>query len=349
MVPAMRACYFTMKIDPSVILDPEPSVAPETAPTIDDYPDFTWRYKPLVEAFICTKTTEVDKRCRLIKTDSIANYSMKKGELHPLTNLPAESEAEAEAVPVRPMAERKIALKFFQHVTAHASRLHDHEDGLLLKPKDCFDLEVSKLQLRLLNPIPYDVLLGSIMDETLGAKSKKKIPKRRINFISCNPNSYCRSMNNPAALAQVEEAAELAGVLGGIRTEIDDKKTAAKNKKKKKDRQKRANKRKRNADLKKKKKELLPEQQEHLSKGMVHVKTLSNTILKGILRYRFDVPGTAQMDKATLLSGIEEKLASVTGATAEEEEDPSDSESEQSKRSNASSSSDEEEGPQEGL
>jgi hypothetical protein len=352
MVPAMRACYFTMKIDPSVILDPEPAVATEPSPTIDDFPDFTWRYKPLLDAFMSTKRTEVDRRCRLIQTDLIANYSMKKGELHPLTNLPAESEAEAEAeaVPVRPMAERKIALKFFQHVTAHASRLHDHEDGLLLKPKDCFDLEVSKLQLRLLNPIPYDVLLGSIMDETLGAKSKKKIPKRRINFISCNPNSYCRSMNNPAALAQVEEAAELAGVLGGIRTEIDDKKTAAKNKKKKKDRQKRANKRKRNADLKKKKKELLPEQQEHLSKGMVHVKTLSNTILKGILRYRFDVPGTAQMDKATLLSGIEERLASVTAnPTTPAEEEQSDSESGQSNDASSSSEEEEDEAPQEGL
>jgi hypothetical protein len=343
-----------MQIDPSVILDPEPAVAPEPAPTIDDYPEFTWRYKPFLEAFISTKRTEVDKRCRLIKTDSIANYSMKKGELHPLTNLPAESEAESEAEEeaetVRPMADRQVALKFFHHVTAHASRLHDHDDNLL-KPKDCFDVEISKLQLRLLNPKPIDVLLGSIMDETLGSKAKKKVPKRRINFIAGNPNSYCRSMNNPAALAQVEEAAELAGVLGGIRAEIDSKKTAARNSKKKRDRKKKANKRRKDRALKKKKKELLPEQEEHLSQGMEHVKTLPNKILIDILRYRFDAK-TTNMAKKELLSAIEERMSAPAAAAAPEEADEDTSDSESGQSNDASSSSEEEEeeeGPQEGL
>jgi hypothetical protein len=346
-VAHIRSSYLAAKIDPLVFKTETRVVVATDAPTtIDAYPEFSWRPVNMVAEYVESKFTVLDKKYTISTADSIDNFHLSRSSnLEPVNKRQRLSYETRE----RPKSGRSITSQYFDHIANFVCRTHNHESGLPLRPQDWVNIEITKQQQRLLQPLPYDVLIGSLMEETMGERAKKKVAKRRLDAISGNVAAYCRSLNNPGQLEKVKEAAGVASIVGAIRADYDAEKEDRSKKKKKETKEKKARRKKKEAELKKKKRELLPEQQEHLSKGMVHLKTLNNTILKGILRYRFDVPGTAQMDKGKLLSGIEEKLASVTGATAEEEEDPSDSESEQSKRSNASSSSDEEEGPQEGL
>lgn len=60
----------------------------------------------------------------------------------------------------------------------------------------------SEDQLHLFNPSPCDVLVGTVIEDTVGAGTKK-IAKRKLDVIGGNGASYCRSPNNPEQLEKI--------------------------------------------------------------------------------------------------------------------------------------------------
>lgn len=72
-----------------------------------------------------------------------------------------------------------------------------------------------------MQPSPYDVLLGSLMEDAVGERAKKKVAKRRLDMIAGNAANYSRSLNNPKQLEQVEEYTELIASLSLLQAEKD--------------------------------------------------------------------------------------------------------------------------------
>ena len=75
------------------------------------------------------------------------------------------------------------------------------------------DVDTTKYQCRLLNTTPLDCIAGYIMDDAVGERNLKRLPKIRLNFIDGSISSYCSILNSPKRLEQIRQAKKLASVL----------------------------------------------------------------------------------------------------------------------------------------
>jgi hypothetical protein len=98
-----------------------------------------------------------------------------------------------------------------------------------LQPSAYLNVKFSQQQLEFLNPTPGDVLVGNILQDSIGQNAKKKIPKRRIDTITGNVYSFSWSLNSAETLDLVVDTKKLASCLASISAAKDAAKDAAKN------------------------------------------------------------------------------------------------------------------------
>jgi hypothetical protein len=130
------------------------------------------------------------------------------------------------------VASEDTAYAYHRHITNYVAQQHGARTRgqSFLVPSAYLDVEVMDDQRFLFQPTAADMLLGSILEDSIGQNAKKKIPKRRINFLSGNIASYSQSLNNPAALDQIINTNNLANCLVMISEYKEAAKDAAKEK-----------------------------------------------------------------------------------------------------------------------
>jgi hypothetical protein len=130
-------------------------------------------------------------------------------------------------------ASEDTAYAYCRHITNYVAQQHcaRTRGQSFLVPSAYLDVEVTDDQHFLFQPAAADVLLGSILEDSIGQNAKKKIIKRRINCLSGNIASYSRSLNNPAALDQIIHTNNLTNCLAMTSEYKEAAKDAAKEKK----------------------------------------------------------------------------------------------------------------------
>jgi hypothetical protein len=68
----------------------------------------------------------------------------------------------------------------------------------------------------LLQPTAADVLVGNLLEDSLGKNAKKKIPLWHINFMSGKVASYSQVLNNSEVLKHIEDANMLSACISTI-------------------------------------------------------------------------------------------------------------------------------------
>jgi hypothetical protein len=195
-----RGCYHTSKIDPSVFVEPEPdkTVAIEIV-SQETLNAFRWNPKIHMDA-IRRETTRGH------------NGSL----LGPCGG-----------------ASCKTANAFFSHITNFVSQRHSviTRGHQFLEPRAYLNVEITDEQCYLLQPTAADFLVGNLFKDSLGQNAKKKIPSRRINFMSGNVASYSRVLNNSEVLRHIEDATMLSACISMISESRELAMDAAKEKK----------------------------------------------------------------------------------------------------------------------
>ena len=110
-------------------------------------------------------------------------------------------------------------LKWFKYLSNQACNTHWGKATEPLRQSAYLGLEISKDQLELLNPSIGDLMLSKMEEDTIGAKAKKKIARRRHDFIDGSAKSYAKILNCPTRMRRLEDynkmQACLAEVLAG--------------------------------------------------------------------------------------------------------------------------------------
>ena len=78
------------------------------------------------------------------------------------------------------------------------------------------DVGISKYQYRLLNPTPLEFITGYIVDDSVGDRALKILPRQRLNLIDDCISGYCCILNYPEWLHTINKANKLASVLVDI-------------------------------------------------------------------------------------------------------------------------------------
>ena len=184
---------------------------------------------------------------------------------------------------------------------------------------------MSEDQLFYLNPTPGDILVGNILQDSVGQNAKKKIAKRRIDFITGNIASYSRSLNNAATLDHIIDTNKLASCLSTVIAAKDAVKAAAKDKRETDTKAKAAKKTQNKVEFDNKKVEISKDFADDIAKGVKHLCSLSNEKLKLLLKYYFEVPNAlSQLRRGELVALLEEagkKDSDQEVAEGEEQED----------------------------
>ncbi len=100
-----------------------------------------------------------------------------------------------------------------------------------MEPRGYLNVEITDDQCYLLQPTAADVLVGNLLEDSLGQNTKKKIPSGRINFMSGNVASYSRVLNNSEAFKHIEDANMLSACISTTSESRELAKDAAKEKK----------------------------------------------------------------------------------------------------------------------
>jgi hypothetical protein len=255
----------------------EKEATEQNAKLIDNF-DFTW--KPKVHWDVITAETERTANGNLLKAAPL-------------------EKAEA----------------FYEHLKNYVARRHGAELRAAkgkarrkqLEPSQYLDVEVDEDAEFFLNPTAADVLVGSIMEDSIGENARKKIAKRRINFISGNVESYSRSLNNPRQLAYIEDANKLSATLSTIEAARLQEKDDTKKRKAEEQKAKKAKKRKQSVAFEKTKNELYKGLKEDVSKGLDHIRKLAKPRLEQLAKYYFldKTPNRSKMKAKALLELVE--------------------------------------------
>ncbi len=78
------------------------------------------------------------------------------------------------------------------------------------------NVQISQQQLEFLYTTTGDVLVGNILQDSIGQNAKKKIAKRRIDIITGNVYNFSRSLNSAETLDLVVDTNKLASCLASI-------------------------------------------------------------------------------------------------------------------------------------
>ncbi len=175
------------------------------------------------------------------------------------------------------------------HITNYVAQQHGARTRgrSFLVPSAFLDVEVMDDQRFLFQPTAADVLLGNILEDSIGQNAKKKIPKRRINFLSGNIASYSWSLNNSAALDQIVDTNNLASCLATISEYKEAAKDAAKEKKVNDDKAKADKKAADIAVFNEQKAKVYDKLVEDVGKGIEHIRGLPKAQLEKLLKFYF--------------------------------------------------------------
>ena len=80
------------------------------------------------------------------------------------------------------------------------------------------DVDTRKYQECMLNPVPLNCTTGSIIDNDVGDRYLKKIPHKGMKLIDGYISIYLFIINSPKWIDMINQANELAVVLGDIKS-----------------------------------------------------------------------------------------------------------------------------------
>lgn len=207
--------------------------------------------------------------------------------------------------------------KVFSHLSNHVACIHGQNSDYFspLTPSAHLNVEVSRDQMRLLNPTPKEVMMGTIMESTVGEKAKKKIAKRKLYFINGNVNSYSRVLNNPKQLDMIKEYCDLGATLAEISTERSEKRKENALKRTVEEKSRAAKKAANEVSEQAKREELLPGLQADYAKGLDSILKLKNERLRELVKYFFEkqVQGLRTMVRADLILVVQECHSAMNG------------------------------------
>ena len=101
--------------------------------------------------------------------------------------------------------------KLFKHMCNFGSRAEWRKGRSVIS--SYLDVETTKDQFCLLNPKPLYCIAGYIMEDSVGERTLRRLPQRRLNFIDVCISSYCSILNSPERLEQIRQVNKLASVL----------------------------------------------------------------------------------------------------------------------------------------
>ncbi len=205
------------------------------------------------------------------------------------------------------------AMAYFHHVTNFVAQYHgtSTRGRKNLEPNKYLNVEVTEDQLYLIQPTPADVLVGNILQDSIGNNSKKKIAKRRIDFITGNVASYSRSLNNSETLGLISDTNKLASCLATISEAKERAKDAAKEKKVEVEQKKKSKKAKDKEKFESEKAKVYHELDDIVGKGFAHVSGLKNKKqLLNLLKYYFQdtTPNQSKMSRDDLVHLVQKLL-----------------------------------------
>jgi hypothetical protein len=155
--------------------------------------------------------------------------------------------------------------------------------------------------------------MGWLISDAVGEGAKKKMAKRRVEFISGNVNSYARVMNSQEHLDKATEANGLAAILGEMKADGEEERATRAAEKKTEDAER--EKRREAAAQKEQEKRtmLLPSllvTAEELATRAKIIDAVNIGDLKDLLKYFFEPPlaGLSKMKRAELVAAVEQRV-----------------------------------------
>ena len=204
---------------------------------------------------------------------------------------------------------RKTAAELFCHMTTSN---HGWSKGGNLVPSSYLDVHVKDDQEELLNPTARDIQIGAIIEQCIGKKAKKKVARRRVDFVTGNVNSYARILNGPAQLEKIKSYNQLAASMAELQRERQQKDETSKAQKKKADKIKAAKKANKEREAKETHDRLLPICTDHVAKGILHCVSLKLDRKREILKHVFKHAEAISTLRAARATRLLEDLLSLT-------------------------------------
>ena len=109
--------------------------------------------------------------------------------------------------------DRTSLAQLFCAMTNFVSCNHGWLKGGDLLSSSYLDIKITNDQASLLSPTPRYVQLATIIDQCIGKKSKNRIARKHIDFISGNVNSYARILNGTVQLDKIRTYNDLTASL----------------------------------------------------------------------------------------------------------------------------------------
>ncbi len=149
----------------------------------------------------------------------------------------------------------------------------------------------------------------------MGSAAVKKMPKRRLEAMSGNINSYARVMNNKEHLEKAIEVNDITMALGELRQEAEEEKKAAARKKRLEEEQREKKKQQALQLESEKRAQLRPSlvaKADQLASRALSVADIPNRGLIELLKYFFEPPleGLSKLKRPQLVVAVEDRLNS---------------------------------------
>ena len=157
-----------------------------------------------------------------------------------------------------------------------------------LEPSAHHGIEITNEQRDMHNPTVRDVQIGEILDQCIGDKAKKRIAKRRIDFVTGNINSYARCLNGPRQLEKIKTYNQLAASMAELQKEKMEQKAVNSADKKKAEEEKAAKKLEKDRKDKEEYVRQLPICSAHIEKGIQHILSLTVPEKISILKHIYN-------------------------------------------------------------
>jgi hypothetical protein len=195
----LRSSYLASKIDPSVfVYDDKNMLTSDEATTL--------------------KNADSSEREELLTSGQTNQDTRQQPTIDNVCSWKPQAILEKYTVSRHNVRSQKV---FLNHITNFVAYTEASSDGQLL-PSAYLDIVVTTDQIALLKPTCKDVVMGSILRDTLGPTAKKLIAKRRIDAIDG------RLLNSSARLEQIKQVNALAAAIAEI---SNDKENSRKEKK----------------------------------------------------------------------------------------------------------------------
>ncbi|KAI2491962.1 hypothetical protein MHU86_22582 [Fragilaria crotonensis] len=216
-VGKLRSSYLAAKIDPSVFVHDDGMMTPVQPQEEEISPTFLPTSNDPDEEMIDNTSTE-EKNGHTTQGPEAGSQPQQQSKIdhvcswrpHDLLSQYKES---------RHTVQSQQA--YFRHITNFVARAEAMSDANLV-PSPYLDVHIKDDQMKLLKPTQKDVVMGCILQDTMGPGAVKLIAKRRIDALDGNVGSYSRLLNSSARLQQIKEVNALAAAVAEITRDKED-------------------------------------------------------------------------------------------------------------------------------